>query len=119
MEKEQQLIREINKSLLNWYDFKKNGVIIFAFTNIFIIFRCLTSKMLAPGIFDRIFSLEMLKWEALFLVISYIIGFLIGFVSFCLLKSTSKMYSKIFDRKDALVESFHCLLDEFSNLIYG
>ena len=100
-------------------NFKKNVAIIFVFTNIFIIFRCLTSKMIAPGIIYRIFSLEMLKWEAFFFVISYIIGFSIGFVSYCLLKPTSRMYTKIFDRKDNIVKSFRCILDEFSNLIYG
>lgn len=100
-------------------DFKKNGVIIFAFTNIFIIFRCLTTGTIAPGIFDRIFSLEMLKWEAVFFTISYITGFVIGFVSYLFLKHTAQWYTKIFDRKDDLLESFHCLLDEFSNLIHG
>ena len=56
-------------------DFKSNAFVIFVLMNIYIAFRCLTGGTIAPGVLDRIFSLEMLKWEGIYFAISYITGF--------------------------------------------
>lgn len=100
-------------------DFKANAFVIFVLMNIYIAFRCLTGGTIAPGVLDRIFSLEMLKWEGIFFAISYITGFLLGFGSYFLLKRTDKWATKILDRKDILAEYFHCLLNAFDDLLHG
>lgn len=100
-------------------NYKKNVAIIFAITNIYILFRCLKVGAIYPEIFERIFSLEMLKWEVVFFIMSYITGFTIGVTSYSLIKGSGNIYIWIFDRKTIIVENFHCLLNAFSTLIHG